>query len=138
MSATLTWALGSSDVDLYVTQPDSQTSWYSNKTTSAGGRLDVDNTSGFGPENYYINLPADSPLRTGNCSIRVHYFKDAQQSGTTPTRPANWRVVTVLNEGAPNEKYQVFTGVLSAANSSNANPGSSGPDWATVGEVSIP
>ena len=53
ISATLTWTLGNTDVDLYVTQPDNQTAWYSSRTTLAGGRLDVDNTSGFGPELLY-------------------------------------------------------------------------------------
>lgn len=135
ISATLTWELGASDLDLYVTQPDGQTAWYNNKTTRSGGRLDVDNTSGFGPENYFITLPAgsiDSDLRNRPFSIRVHYFADRQKSGTTPTRAARWRVATLLDEGTPRERYKVFTGLLAADDRSNDQPGGSGPDWASV------
>lgn len=137
LSATLTWALDNSDVDLYVTQPDNQTAWYESKITTARGTLDVDNTRGIGPENYYISLAADSPLRTGRFSIRVHYFSDRQSNSTTPVRPALWRVVVLLNEGATNESYQVYTGTLNAANSTNAAPGSSGADWAVAQDVTL-
>jgi uncharacterized protein YfaP (DUF2135 family) len=137
LSATLTWTLGNSDVDLYVTQPDGQTAWYFDKTTSTGGRLDVDNTSGFGPENYFITIPPGNQALLGAYTVRVHYFDDHQQNATTPTRPAKWRVVILLNEGTPQEKYEVYTGTLSVANSSNDDPGSSGPDWATAKVVTL-
>lgn len=42
ISATLTWNLADVDVDLYVTQPDGETAWYSNRDTAIGGRLDVE------------------------------------------------------------------------------------------------
>jgi uncharacterized protein YfaP (DUF2135 family) len=135
ISATLTWNLDKTDVDLYVTQPDKQTAWYNGKTTSAGGRLDVDNTSGFGPENYFISLAADSPLQSGTYDVRVHYYRDHQQDENTPTRPVTWKVVILLNEGTPKEKYEIYTGTISAANPDNDAPGSSGPDWATAKSV---
>jgi len=137
LSATLTWNLGNSDVDLYVTQPDKQTSWYNSKTTSSGGRLDVDNTSGFGPENYFISLASDSPLRNGTYGIRVHYYRDHQQNQNTPTRPVTWKVVVLLNEGTPNAKYEIYSGTISVANPNNDTPGSGGPDWATAKDVSL-
>ena len=137
ISATLTWTLGNTDVDLYVTQPDTQTAWWRSKTTQAGGRLDVDNTSGFGPENYFIALTDNSPLRAGLYSIRVHYYSDRQKDATHPVRPVNWKVVVLLDEGTPKEKYEVYTGTLSSDNSNNDAPGSSGPDWATARNVTL-
>jgi uncharacterized protein YfaP (DUF2135 family) len=139
ISATLTWTLGNADVDLYVTQPDNQTAWYQSKTTAAGGRLDLDNTSGFGPENYLISLAENSPLRAGLYSIRVHYFRDHNKDATHPVRPMNWKVVVLLDEGTgpPKEKYEIFTGTLSSDNPNNASPGSSGPDWAIASNVTL-
>ncbi len=138
ISATLTWALGDADVDLYVTQPDNQTAWYGSKSTSAGGRLDVDNTRGFGPENYFISLADDSPLKAGTYTVQVHYFRDHQQDTTHPVRPVNWRVVILLNEATPKEKIEVYTGTLAKDNRNNDRPGSSGPDWATARTVTLP
>ncbi len=137
LSATLTWSLGDADVDLYVTQPDNQTAWYSNKSTSSGGRLDVDNTSGFGPENYFISLASDSPLNVGTYTMQVHYYRDRKQDSTHPTRPVNWRVVILINEATAREKIEVYTGTLSKDNSGNNSPGSSGPDWATARVVTL-
>src|SRR5450759_841426 len=55
ISVTLTWSLPASDVDVCVTQADGETSWYSHKITAIGGRLGVDNTQGFGPENDFLS-----------------------------------------------------------------------------------
>ncbi len=52
---TLTWDNGSSDMDLHVYGPDGDHCSYGNKTTS-NMRLDVDNTSGYGPENVSVKL----------------------------------------------------------------------------------
>jgi uncharacterized protein YfaP (DUF2135 family) len=130
VSATLTWTLNSTDVDLYVTQPDGQTSWYGGKVTSLGGRLDVDNTRGYGPENYFLS--STSAAIYGAYSVRVHYYRDHEKSETKPTRPVGWRVDLLLNEGTPREKRDVAYGTLSVDSSSNDSPGSGGPDWATA------
>ncbi|MGH9364613.1 MAG: CARDB domain-containing protein [Thermoanaerobaculia bacterium] len=137
ISVTLTWNLASSDVDLYVTQPDGETSWYQNKTTSIGGRLDVDNTSGFGPENYFLSSEKGDRVLAGVYTIRVHYYRDHLKTDQTPTRVVSWRVVLLLNEGTASEKREIYSGSLSAANSGNASPGSSGSDWATAKQLTF-
>lgn len=49
---SLSWN-NSSDQDLYVTDPNGETIYYSNTSSSSGGQLDRDDTSGYGPENIY-------------------------------------------------------------------------------------
>jgi uncharacterized protein YfaP (DUF2135 family) len=132
ISVTLTWNLPQTDVDLYVIQPDLEVAWYNHKTTTIGGRLDVDNTSGFGPENYFLSSAENDTVLSGVYSIGVHYYDDHQADGETPVRPVGWAVDILLNEGTPSESRQHFSGTLSNANSSNHIPGSSGPDWATA------
>lgn len=135
ISATLTWNLDGADVDLYVTQPDGLTAWYQGKNPPMGGRLDVDNTQGFGPENYFFSAPEGNTIPGGVYSIRVHYYSDHRQDQDHPTRSVTWRVVLLLDEGTPREMREIFTGSLSAANSSNAQPGSGGADWATAKDL---
>ncbi|MFN2384695.1 MAG: DUF2135 domain-containing protein [Thermoanaerobaculia bacterium] len=138
LSVTLTWTLGNADVDLYVTQPDNETAWYSHRTTSIGGHLDVDNTSGFGPENYFLSAAEGDTVLSGTYTIRVHYYRDALRQNPPPTRIVGWRVVVLLHEGTPMERQEIFNGTLSLDDPSNSSPGSSGPDWATVTQVPIP
>lgn len=138
LSATLTWNLAGADVDLYVTQPDGETAWYSARSTSIGGRLDVDNTSGHGPENYFLSSEEGDTIAPGAYAIRVHYYNDLEDGDETPTRPVEWRVVVILNEGTPQEQRRFHRGTLAVANGGNASPGNAGPDWADVATVTLP
>jgi uncharacterized protein YfaP (DUF2135 family) len=139
ISATLTWNLGNADVDLYVTQPDDETAWYSHKVTAIGGRLDVDNTQGKGPENYFLSAAAGNTVLPGPYTIRVHYYSDHQRTMDTPTRIVAWRVVILVNEGAgpPTEMQEIAEGSLSADNSGNSAPGSDGSDWGFAATITI-
>ena len=138
ISATLTWDLDDADVDLYVTQPDGETAWYSSKTTTVGGRLDVDNVKGRGPENYFLSSQAGNQVLEGKYTIRVHYYSDHQSTADTPTRVVSFGVVVLLNEGTPQEKSITYPGLLlTSANSGNSSPGGQGSDWATVVVLTI-
>ncbi len=53
----MNWDRDSSDVDLWVTEPDSFKVYWDQKVSPHGGILDVDDTTGFGPENYSIDSP---------------------------------------------------------------------------------
>ena len=92
-----------------------------------GGSLDVDNTDGYGPENYSLSESEGDTLAPGSYAIRVHYY-----SGMSAV---NWQVRVVINENQPNE--QVFTrqGQLSSPNAANISPTATGPDWAEVGRI---
>ena len=135
VSATLTWSLADADVDLYTTQPDNETAWYGHVATSIGGRLDVDNTQGFGPENYFLSSEEGDTVLPGTYTVRVHYYSDHLKTQGMPARAVQYRVVIIVNEGTPSEKREFREGTLAVDNSSNASPDGSGPDWATVAEV---
>lgn len=137
LSATLTWNAADADLDLYVTQPDGETAWYIDKATSIGGVLDVDNTSGIGPENYFLSFDEGDTIVTGQYGIRVHYYSDHRADTETPARAVRWRVVLLLNEGTANEKRQFYEGTLTTPGSSNSSPGSTGPDWADVAQPAL-
>jgi len=137
LSATLTWTDDDADIDLYVTQPDDETSWYANRTTSIGGSLDRDDLSGYGPETYSLSADEGDAVLFGDYLVRVHYYSD-HTPNDEPSRAVSWRVVIVVNEGTPEEERIIREGVLSVDMSSNSSPGSSGPDWADVATVTIP
>lgn len=77
LRATLIWDNGNSDIDLYMTNPGGATASYRSK--QAGGmELDVDNTSGYGPENIFVVSP-----QRGNYRISVNNY--ARGEGVTAT-----------------------------------------------------
>jgi len=77
---TLTWN-NSADLDLWVTDPCGETILWTNSTSASGGRLDVDDTNGHGPENIFW---ADGTAPGGRYVVKVDHF-----SGTSP---ANYQV----------------------------------------------
>ncbi|MCA9447426.1 MAG: DUF2135 domain-containing protein, partial [Candidatus Omnitrophica bacterium] len=135
ISVTLTWNLNFCDVDLYVTQPDNETAWYDHLSTQIGGRLDVDNTVGYGPENYFISSEEEDNVLAGAYKIGVHYYADHAEDDENPTRSVNWRVVVLLDEGTDRETRKIYTGSLSSSSTENHSPGSSGPDWSDVATI---
>lgn len=137
ISATLTWNLSGADVDLYVTQPDGETAWYAARTTSIGGRLDVDNTSGLGPENYFLSSEEGDTILPGAYTVRVHYYSDHERTTETPTRIVEWRVVILVNEGTPREMREFHRGTLAKDDAGNDAPGASGADWADLPPVNL-
>ena len=88
----LTWD-PATDVDLWVIDPSGERCYYGSPQTKAGGNLDVDITSGYGPETFTMTraLP-------GNYAIQVQYFSSR---GAPVTRV---KVTIVLNEGTDEEK----------------------------------
>lgn len=104
----LSWSTNGTDVDLHFIKPggtfavtpatDSGDCGYSNKTPDWNGNgirneanggaindpqdpaLDVDNTSGYGPENTVIQTPPD-----GTYTVKVYYYSDHGHGATVPT-----------------------------------------------------
>jgi hypothetical protein len=134
LHAQLTWKQFDTDVDLYATDPNLETAWYQNKTTTNGLTLQFDNTTGFGPEDTVL-APPNTPLE-GTYSVRVHYYSD---HGTGQTTDGN--VTVTLYEGdqqkqvGPQTKHWQLS--ISGKQATTANgqpccndqPGSSGTDW---------
>ncbi len=76
----LNWDKDSCDVDLWVTEPDGFKVYYDQKVSPNGGTLDIDNTQGFGPENYSIDNPPQ-----GNYLVQVQLFDKRGVDSTTAT-----------------------------------------------------
>jgi hypothetical protein len=108
--AELDWDLGgNSDVDLHVMdvtaggvfQSAPYDCFYSNKTPEWGAaglgdnpRLDLDDTTGFGPENVNIDFPANG----SKFRVLAHYFADAGMGPTTVRIRLYLNGVIVLDE----------------------------------------
>lgn len=69
ITATLTWG-AQPDVDLHAFEPNGTHVYYGH-LTGTSGHLDLDDTSGYGPEHYYVACTA---LEAGVYSIGVNYF----------------------------------------------------------------
>jgi uncharacterized protein YfaP (DUF2135 family) len=96
---SLTWDTPGTDVDLWVTSPDGEKVLYSHREGKAGGILDTDVTSGFGPETY-----TQARLVRGTFRIQAHAYRI--------DRPTRVEVTTVRFEGTPDEERRVLRGVL--------------------------
>lgn len=123
--ATLVWDTNSTDLDLYVGEPDGSTVWYRNKVSS--GTLDVDRMQGYGPENYSISAVKAAP---GRYPIRVHYFA-AREIGRS-----EWTVRVLANEGQPDQQRRTFYGILDRS-LGHQGPEGRGEDWNDVCTVTI-
>ena len=99
LRVTLTWDTNATDVDLWLTGPDAEKILYSHREGKAGGILDTDVTTGFGPETY-----TQSRLLRGTYKIEAHAYRIE--------RPTRVEVTVVRYEGTPDEERRTFRGVL--------------------------
>ncbi|WLH35017.1 DUF2135 domain-containing protein [Pseudomonas sp. FP2196] len=104
----LAWDSDGTDLDLHLVTPDGAHIWYGNRTAANGAALDVDVTTGYGPE--IFAMPA--PIK-GQYLVYVNYFgggyrsdedgeADAVQALTTA------QVTVITEEGTPSEKMETF------------------------------
>lgn len=104
----LAWDSDGTDLDLHLITPDGAHIWYGDRVAANGAALDVDVTTGYGPE--IFSMPA--PLK-GQYLVYVNYFgggyrrdadgqEDAEQALTTA------QVTVITEEGTPNEKMETF------------------------------
>lgn len=95
----LSWDTDGTDLDLHLITPDGKHCFYGDRVLPNGGALDVDVTTGYGPE--IFSLP--SAMR-GNYHVYVNYYGSGEQSGVITIA----QVAIIFNENTPDEKQQVF------------------------------
>ena len=98
LRVVLSWDSDGTDLDLHVVSPDGQHVFYGNRAVANGGALDVDVTTGFGPEIYANPTPPK-----GVYHVYVNYYGagDGRQDVTTA------QVAIVTQEGTGSEKREI-------------------------------
>ncbi|WP_420995412.1 YfaP family protein [Cupriavidus sp. 30B13] len=99
LRVVLSWDSDATDLDLHVVSPDGQHTFYAHRVAGNGGALDVDVTTGYGPEIYSIAAPPP-----GTYLVYVNYYG----SGAGPAAITVAQVAVVTDENTPSEKQQVF------------------------------
>ena len=158
LTTTLTWDRGTSDVDLYVKEPDGAAGtlfagqpgdivfWAHRAGVSAtNAYLDFDNTDGFGPEHYIVapglttrfaNGDA-APSAIGTYTVGVHYFgwsgaEDAADRSIGWT--VKWRYLKSCNNGcADPERDGLWVSGSQNGRLAHDDEGQAGPDGFRAG-----
>jgi uncharacterized protein YfaP (DUF2135 family) len=99
LRVVLAWDTDNTDLDLHVVSPDGQHVFYGDRVAQNGGALDVDVTTGFGPEIYANPSPP-----AGVYHVYVNYYGSGRDREEVTTA-----TITVLtNENTASEKLQTF------------------------------
>ena len=80
LRVVLAWDSDNSDMDLWVTDPNGERCYYSNKNTYQGGLLSDDFTGGYGPEEFVLKN-----AKPGKYKVEANFFGDRQQIVTGAT-----------------------------------------------------
>ncbi|MFM2069612.1 MAG: hypothetical protein RLZZ584_4521 [Pseudomonadota bacterium] len=99
LRVVLSWDSDSTDLDLHVVSPDGEHVYYGHRVAGNGAALDVDVTTGYGPEIYASPAPPG-----GIHHVYVNYYGAGRERGQLTTA----QVAVVQDEGTPREKQQVF------------------------------
>lgn len=95
------WDSDNCDMDLWVTDPTGEKTYYSNSKSEIGGRISRDFTGGYGPEEFIIKK-----AMPGSYSVEVDYFGSSRQTVSGPTTV---QAKLITNFGTKNEKTKVIT-----------------------------
>ncbi|HTH61913.1 MAG TPA: DUF2135 domain-containing protein [Paraburkholderia sp.] len=94
LRVVLSWDTDGTDLDLHVVSPDGEHTYYGHRVARNGGALDVDVTTGYGPEIYSSAAPP-----RGTWLVYVNYYG----SGLADQHMTVAQVSTIFDEGTPNE-----------------------------------
>ena len=95
----LAWDSDGTDLDLHVVSPSGQHVWYGNRIGPSGGALDVDVTTGYGPEIY-----SDPAPEHGTYLVYVNYYGSGDRTDLITIAD----VTIVTDEGSTSEKRETF------------------------------
>lgn len=100
LRVVLGWDTDGTDLDLHVVSPDGAHVFYGNRVAANGGALDVDVTTGYGPEIYANTSPPP-----GTYLVYVNYYGSG--SGNSDVTTA--QVTIISNEGTVSEKRETVS-----------------------------
>ena len=118
LRVSLSWDADNSDIDLWVTDPSGEETYYGQNRSKSGGHVSYDFTQGYGPEVYSIARPLPGTYR-----VRAHYFGDRRQS---LTGPITVQVEFETEFGKNGGSREVITRRLDSGN-----------EWVELGEFSV-
>jgi uncharacterized protein YfaP (DUF2135 family) len=99
LRVVLSWDTDGTDVDLHVVTPTGEHAWYGERVVPSGGAIDVDVTTGFGPEIFAHPGPAP-----GLYHVYVNYYG----AGETQDDLTVAQVAIITGESTARERLQVF------------------------------
>jgi uncharacterized protein YfaP (DUF2135 family) len=103
LRVVLSWDSDNTDLDLHVIAPDGGHGWYGNRVLENGGALDVDVTTGYGPE--IFAMPA--PLK-GRYLVYVNYYGGGYSDNDPAQVITTAQVTVITQEGTVNEKKETI------------------------------
>ncbi|MDR2637467.1 MAG: DUF2135 domain-containing protein, partial [Zoogloeaceae bacterium] len=74
LRVVLSWDSDNTDIDLYVIDPNGEEVFYGHPLSYQGGRVSLDNTGGYGPEEYSLKT-----AKPGKYRVDVKFFDHQQQ-----------------------------------------------------------
>ena len=80
LRVVLMWDADNTDIDLWVTDPNGEKAFYRRQLTYQGGRMSLDFTGGYGPEEFSLKR-----AKPGKYKVEAQYFGDRRQAVTGPT-----------------------------------------------------
>ena len=74
LRVVLSWDADNTDIDLWVTDPNGEKSFYGNRMTYQGGRMSQDYTGGYGPETFSLKR-----AKPGKYKVEANFYGYNQQ-----------------------------------------------------------
>ena len=74
LRVVLTWDADNTDIDLWVTDPNGEKAFYGHQLTYQGGRMSLDFTGGYGPEEFSLKV-----AKPGTYKVEAQFYGHSQQ-----------------------------------------------------------
>ncbi len=100
LRVVLTWDADNTDIDLWVTDPNGEKAFYGHQLTYQGGRMSLDFTGGYGPEEFSLKR-----AKPGKYKVEAQYFGDRRQTVTGPTTLQVKLATRLRHRGAEGAKH---------------------------------